>query len=135
MAFDIPEGGFAHLARVIADISAAISRTENRSIPTEGLSDSELRYAAEATEAAACAANAAAEAADAAAQAASLARSERVAKRAVYTALRAAGAAYRAAGAARGAAMAAESLPPGAQLLFDPDVRPSLKTVKLIPHH
>ena len=76
VAFDIPEGGFAHLARVIADNSTTTSRTENRSIPTEGFSGSELRYAAEATEAAACAANVAAEAADAAAREASLARTE-----------------------------------------------------------
>lgn len=123
VAFDIPDDGFDHLSKLLKEISKTIAETDNTPIPFEALSDAELQQAAEATNSAASAANAAAEAADTAAHAASLGRKEGVARRAVYTALKAAAAAYRAAGASREAAIAAETMPPGAQLLFDPEVR------------
>ncbi|RYO76298.1 hypothetical protein DL766_008439 [Monosporascus sp. MC13-8B] len=118
--FAVPEGGFGQLATLLDKIFRVVKEAETNvsKLPR----DEELRYASEATGAAAGAANAAADAADAAARATSISPDNRVAKQAVIAAFRAAGAAYRAAAAARGAAMSAEALPANAELEYHGEV-------------
>lgn len=130
ITFVDPEAGFAKLVELLQTIFRTVKEAEANAAATgESLRDSELRYAARATAAAADSANASADAADAATRLAeSLTNNNGVASRAIAAAFQAAAAGYRAATAAHHAVAAAEGLPVEAEDQYYGEV--SLRSIK-----